>query len=143
MNNSVCIENRKMGEVRKPRTSALWSSSARSDKEFQGRVECEYENQVWKAQGTFCSESLSHSVSLRLWAVRAGDAEYGGCDPSDCLDQVRFRMQYAILRPWLIQQANPYHSFTKSIIISDDQQSVHQRLCNSFTRSYTHECLAS
>ena len=69
------LENRKMGEVRKLRTSALWSTSARSDKDFKG------------------SESLSHSVSLRLWAVRAGDAEYGGCDPSDCLDQVRFRMQ--------------------------------------------------
>lgn len=100
MNNSVCIENRKMGEVRKRRTSALWSTSARSDKEFQGRVEGDYENQVWKALGIFCSESLSHSVSLRLWAVRAGDgvldqthlrffafeSEYRGCDPSDCLD---------------------------------------------------------
>lgn len=53
-------------------------------------------------------ESLDQ-IHLRFFAF---ESEYRGCDPSDCLDEVRFRMQYAILRPWLIQQANPYHSFT-------------------------------
>lgn len=66
MNNAVCIENKKMGEARKSRTSALWSTSARSDKDFQGQVEDDYnyENQVWKAIGIFCSESSRVTVSV-------------------------------------------------------------------------------